>query len=71
MKTVKKELKARKMSRKEMKKTMGGRGMRVPLHKEAEVLLVHLDGDPDRPFNAGAVPNAEPQSPVTGGNRHR
>jgi type VI secretion system secreted protein VgrG len=35
-----------------------GYGQHFPLHKGAEVLLVHIDGDPDRPVISGAVPNA-------------
>ena len=43
-------------------------GMHFPLHKGAEVLLSFIDGDPDRPIIAGAVPNPESPSPVTAGN---
>lgn len=46
-------------------------GMHFPLLKGTEVLVVHIDGDPDRPVIAGAVPNAETSSPVTGGNPTR
>jgi type VI secretion system secreted protein VgrG len=41
-----------------------GMGFHAPLHKDTEVLLSFLDGDPDRPVIAGAVPNAETPSPV-------
>ncbi|MCI5120342.1 MAG: hypothetical protein D3908_03940, partial [Candidatus Electrothrix sp. AUS4] len=44
-------------------------GMHFPLHKGTEVLLTFVDGDPDRPIIAGAVPNPETGSPVTGGNQ--
>jgi type VI secretion system VgrG family protein len=44
-------------------------GMHFPLHKGTEVLLTFVDGDPDRPVIAGAVPNAETTSPVTGANQ--
>lgn len=71
MKTVKKESNARRMSKKQMKKTKGGRGMHSPLHKGTEVVLVHMNGDPDRPIIDGDVANAETHSPVTGGNRRR
>ncbi len=46
-----------------------GHGMHFPLHKGAEVLLTFIDGDPDRPVIAGAVPNAEAYSPVTAANQ--
>lgn len=39
-------------------------GMHFPLHVGTEVLIIHLDGDPDRPVILGAVPNAEAVSPV-------
>jgi type VI secretion system secreted protein VgrG len=45
-----------------------GQGMHFPLLKGTEVLLVFIDGDPDRPVIAGAVPNPEHQSPVTSEN---
>ena len=35
----------------------GDHGMHFPLHKGTEVLLTFIDGDPDRPVIAGAVPN--------------
>ncbi|MGM0642556.1 MAG: type VI secretion system Vgr family protein, partial [Thermodesulfobacteriota bacterium] len=38
-------------------------GMHFPLHKGTEVMLTFLDGDPDRPIIAGAVPNPETASP--------
>lgn len=41
-----------------------GYGMHFPLHVGAEVMLVHLDGDPDRPVIVGAVPNPATASPV-------
>jgi type VI secretion system secreted protein VgrG len=40
-------------------------GIHHPLHKGTEVLLVHVDGDPDRPIIIGAVPNTHTVSPVT------
>jgi len=43
----------------------GGFGMHMPLHKGCEVLLSFIDGDPDRPVIAAAVPNPEQASPVT------
>jgi type VI secretion system secreted protein VgrG len=45
-----------------------GYGMHFPLHKGTEVLIAHLDGDPDRPIIVGAVPHATTPSPVTAGN---
>jgi len=46
-------------------------GMHFPLHKGTEVLLSFLDGDPDRPIIAGAVPNPETPSPVNSENATR
>jgi len=46
-----------------------GHGMHFPLHKGTEVLLTFIDGDPDRPIIAGAVPNPETPSPVTADNQ--
>ncbi|HEX5052276.1 MAG TPA: type VI secretion system tip protein TssI/VgrG [Planctomycetota bacterium] len=46
-------------------------GMHFPLLKGTEVLLTHIDGDPDRPIIAAAVPNPETESPSTGANRTR
>ncbi len=43
-------------------------GMHFPLHKGTEVLLTYIDGDPDRPIIAGAVPNPVTESPVTSAN---
>ena len=39
-------------------------GMCFPLHPGTEVLLTHVDGDPDRPIIAGSVPNVETRGPV-------
>ncbi len=39
-------------------------GMHFPLHKGTEVLLTFIDGNPDRPVIAGAIPNPETRSPV-------
>ncbi|MCK5098888.1 MAG: hypothetical protein KAR45_12350, partial [Desulfobacteraceae bacterium] len=44
-------------------------GMHFPLHKGTEVLLTFIDGNPDRPVIAGAMPNPETSSPVTGKNQ--
>jgi type VI secretion system secreted protein VgrG len=45
-----------------------GYGQHFPLHKGAEVLLAHIDGDPDRPIIVGAVPCKHTPSPVTSSN---
>ncbi len=45
-----------------------GYGMHFPLHIGTEVLLSHIDGDPDRPIIVGSVPNHETLSPVTSNN---
>ncbi len=46
-----------------------GHGMHFPLHKGTEVMLIHYEGDPDRPAIAAAVPNAETTSMVTSQNQ--
>lgn len=43
-------------------------GMHFPLHKNAEVLLSFVDGDPDQPVIVGAVPNSENRSVVSNAN---
>ena len=43
-------------------------GMHFPLHIGVEVVIVHLDGDPDRPVIMASVPNADTVSPVVQGN---
>lgn len=45
-----------------------GYGVQFPLHVGTEVLLVHVNGDPDRPVIASSVPNMETASPVNAGN---
>ncbi len=47
----------------------GGMGMHFPLHKGTEVLIAHVNGDPDRPTIVGAVTNPETQNVVTGPNQ--
>lgn len=44
-------------------------GIHFPLHKGTEVLLTFIDGNPDRPLIAGAIPNPETSSPVTYNNQ--
>ncbi len=39
-------------------------GLHFPLRKGAEVIITFMDGDPDRPIIAGAVPGAEGQSVI-------
>lgn len=39
-------------------------GMHFPLHMGVEVLIAHLDGDPDRPVILGSVPNPATTSPI-------
>ena len=43
-------------------------GMYFPLHKDAEVLLSFVDGDPDQPVILSAVPNSENKSLVNNTN---
>ncbi len=45
-----------------------GYGTHNPQHKGTEVLITHIDGDPDRPIIIGAVPNALTRGPVAKGN---
>lgn len=45
-----------------------GHGLHLPLHAGTEVLLAHIDGDPDRPVIAAAVPNPAHASVVTDAN---
>ena len=45
-----------------------GYGSHHPLHKGTEVLIGHLDGDPDRPVIVSSVPNPHTPSPVTRAN---
>ncbi|WP_299983686.1 type VI secretion system Vgr family protein [Desulfobacula sp.] len=46
-------------------------GMHFPLHRGTEVLLTFIDGNPDRPVIAGAIPNPETSSPVTDKNQKK
>ena len=43
-------------------------GWHLPLRKETEVLVAFVNGDPDRPVIAGAVPNAVTPAVVTSDN---
>ncbi len=43
-------------------------GFHAPLHIGTEVVLAHLDGDPDRPIIAGAVPHGTYPTPAAQGN---
>jgi len=43
-------------------------GMHLPLHIGTEVVITHLDGDPDRPVIMNAVPNVDTMSPVVEAN---
>ncbi len=44
-------------------------GLHLPLHAGCEVLIAHVDGDPDRPVIAAAVTNPTHPSLVTSDNR--
>jgi type VI secretion system secreted protein VgrG len=43
-------------------------GVQFPLHEGAEVLLAHVEGDPDRPIIVGSPPNTLNVAPVTSAN---
>jgi type VI secretion system secreted protein VgrG len=45
-----------------------GYGSHFPLHKGTEVLVAHVDGDPDRPIIVASVPNPHTQTPSTSAN---
>lgn len=45
-----------------------GYGMHFPLHVGTEVLLAHVDGDPDRPLIVGAAPNPATLTPAVDAN---
>lgn len=45
-----------------------GYGQHFPLHKGTEVIIGHIDGDPDRPIIVGSVPNPATSSPVADAN---
>lgn len=47
------------------------RGFHVPLKPGTEVVITCLNGDPDRPIIAGAVPNPQTPSPVTAANAEK
>jgi type VI secretion system secreted protein VgrG len=42
-----------------------GYGSHFPLHKGAEVIIVHVDGNPDRPIIVASVPNPSTLTPST------
>jgi type VI secretion system VgrG family protein len=47
------------------------RGFHVPLKPGTEVIISCVNGDPDRPIIAGAVPNPQTPSPVTSAISHK
>ncbi len=46
-------------------------GMHMPLLKGTEIVLSHVNGDPDRPMIIGAIPNTLHPSQVTGKASHK
>lgn len=44
-------------------------GMHCPLHKNTEVVLSFVEGNPDRPYISGSIPNPATVSPVCTGNQ--
>jgi type VI secretion system VgrG family protein len=47
------------------------RGFHIPLKAGTEVVVYCINGDPDRPIIAGAVPNPQTGSPVTSANAEK
>jgi type VI secretion system secreted protein VgrG len=47
-----------------------GYGMHFPNHAETELLVAHMNDDPDRPMALGTVPNPANASPVRATNKH-
>ncbi len=47
------------------------RGMHIPLKPGTEVIITCVNGDPDRPIIAGAVPNPQTYSPVNSSNAEK
>ncbi|HTJ81115.1 MAG TPA: type VI secretion system tip protein TssI/VgrG [Polyangiaceae bacterium] len=47
------------------------RGFHLPLKTGTEVIITCVNGDPDRPIIAGAVPNPQTPSPVTSANSEK
>ncbi len=45
-----------------------GYGFHMPLHQNTEVIVTHMNGNPDKPIIAAAVPNPTKKSPVTSDN---
>jgi len=48
-----------------------GYGMHFPLRVGTEVVIAFVNGDPDRPFIAGTIPNPQTPSPVASDNHKR
>jgi type VI secretion system secreted protein VgrG len=46
-------------------------GLHFPSHEGAEMIVGHIDGDPDKPLGLGTVPNADTVSPVKSTNREK
>ncbi|MBN1982424.1 MAG: type VI secretion system tip protein VgrG [Chitinivibrionales bacterium] len=49
----------------------GNYGMHFPSHEKAEVIIAHVNGDPDKPIGLRTVPNADTISPVKNTNRQQ
>jgi type VI secretion system secreted protein VgrG len=48
-----------------------GYGMHCPLHENTEVILAHVNSDPDKPLGLGSVPDASTMTPVKSDNKHQ
>jgi type VI secretion system secreted protein VgrG len=46
-------------------------GMHFPQHKDTEMLIACIDGDPNRPVGIGTIPNANNMSPVVSANKQQ
>jgi len=46
-------------------------GMHFPSHEGTEMIVGHIDGDPDKPLGLGTIPNANTMTPVKSTNKEK
>lgn len=46
-------------------------GMHLPAHENCEMIIAHVNGDPDKPIGLGTVPNTNTTSPVKSNNKNQ